>query len=296
MRLRVDRFEWFLIIASFIWGTSFAVSKIALEHVDPFYLALTRFVVGAGLLLLVAFLLGRFSLSVFKEPIIWLIGLLNAIGQFMQNYGMIQTSATNTVLLVNINVVFVAIIAAVVLKESLTRYTFYGLGLGLIGVTVISTGGDFEQVMSGNFIGNLIVFLGGVVWAFYIVYQKKALIKNTDIYMTSAGAIATTAIFGVPIGLLLSGSTAIDMEGLLAIIYLGVACTAGAFLFYIAGLKGKGATDSSIILFLEIVFAMIFAFILLSEIPTVFTAIGGVFIVAAIMIISIQPNGKKNGS
>jgi drug/metabolite transporter (DMT)-like permease len=296
MRLRVDRFEWFLIIASFIWGTSFAVSKIALEHVDPFYLALTRFVVGAGLLLLVAFLLGRFSFSVFKEPIIWLIGLLNAVGQFMQNYGMMQTSATNTVLLVNINVVFVAIIAAVVLRESLTRYTFYGLGLGLIGVTVISTGGDFEQVMNGNFIGNLIVFLGGVVWAFYIVYQKKALIKNTDIYMTSAGAIATTAIFGVPIGLLLSGSTAIDMEGLLAIIYLGVACTAGAFLFYIAGLKAKGATDSSIILFLEIVFAMIFAFILLSEIPTIFTAIGGVFIVVAILIISIQPNVKKNGS
>jgi drug/metabolite transporter (DMT)-like permease len=297
MRLRVDRFEWFLIIASFIWGTSFAASKIALEHVDPFYLALTRFVLGAGVLLLVAFILGRFNLNVFKDPIIWLIGLLNAIGQFMQNYGMMQTSATNTVLLVDINVVFVALIAAVVLKESLTRYTFYGLGLGLIGVMVISTGGDLEQVMNGNFIGNLIVFLGGVVWAFYIVYQKKALIKNTDIYMTSAGAIATTAIFGVPIGLLLSGSTAIDIEGLLAIIYLGVACTAGAFLFYIAGLKGKGATDSSIILFLEIVFAMMFAFILLSEIPTVFTAIGGLFIVAAIMIISVQPNGtKKNGN
>jgi len=297
MRLRVDRFEWFLIIASFIWGTSFATSKIALEHVDPFYLALTRFVLGAAVLLLVAFLLGRFNLNVFKDPIIWLIGLLNAIGQFMQNYGMMQTSATNTVLLVDINVVFVALIAAVVLKESLTRYTFYGLGLGLIGVTVISTGGDFEQVMNGNFIGNLIVFLGGVVWAFYIVYQKKALIKNTDIYMTSAGAIATTAIFGVPIGLFLSGSTTIDMEGLLAIIYLGVACTAGAFLFYIAGLKGKGATDSSIILFLEIVFAMIFAFILLSEIPTVFTAIGGLFIVAAIMVISVQPDGtKKKGS
>jgi drug/metabolite transporter (DMT)-like permease len=297
MRLRVDRFEWFLIIASFIWGTSFAASKIALEHVDPFYLALTRFVLGAAVLLLVAFIMGRLNLNVFKDPIIWLIGVLNAIGQFMQNYGMLQTSATNTVLLVDINVVFVALIAAVVLKESLTRYTFYGLGLGLIGVIVISTGGDFEQVMNGNFVGNLIVFLGGVVWAFYIVYQKKALIKNTDIYMTSAGAIATTAIFGVPIGLLLSSSTAIDMEGLLAIIYLGVACTAGAFLFYIAGLKGKGATDSSIILFLEIVFAMIFAFILLREIPTVFTAIGGLFIVAAIMVISVQPDGaKKNGS
>ncbi len=297
MRLRVDRYEAFLVIASFIWGTSFAASKIALEHVDPFFLALTRFILGAGLLLLVAFVLGRFSLKVFKDPIIWLIGLLNAVGQFFQNVGMIHTTATNTVLLVDINVVFVALIATVVLKEALTRYTFYGLGLGLIGVIVISTGGDFDQVMDSDFVGNVLVFLAGVIWAFYIVYQKKALARNTDVYMTSAAAIATTAIFGVPIGLLLAGSTTIDMEGLWSIIYLGAACTAGAFLFYIAGLKGKGATDSSIILLLEIVFAMVFAFILISEVPTVFTAFGGLFIVAAIIVISIQPNGtKKNGS
>ena len=296
MRFRVDRYEAFLILSSFIWGTSFATSKIALEHIDPFYLALLRFIIGAELLLLVALILNRFDLKVFKDPIIWMIGLLNAVGQFLQNVGMMQTSATNTVLLVDINVVFVALIAAVVLKESLTRFTFYGLGLGLIGVVVISTGGRFEQVLDSNFIGNMIVFLAGVIWAFYIVYQKKALVKNTDIYMTSAGAIATTAIFGVPIGLLLTGSMTVDLPGAIGVLYLGAMCTAGAFLFYIAGLKVKGATDSSIILLSEIVFAMLFAFILLSEIPTVFTAIGGVFIVAAILIISIQPDGKKNGS
>jgi drug/metabolite transporter (DMT)-like permease len=293
MRLRIDRFEAFLIISSFIWGTSFAVSKIALDHVDPFYLALIRFVIGAELLMIVALLLKRFDLSVFKDPIIWLIGLLNAAGQFLQNLGMTQTSATNTVLLVDINVVFVALIAAVVLKESLTRYTFYGLGLGLIGVMVISTGGDFKQVMNSDFMGNLIVFLGGVIWAFYIVYQKLSIVKHSDVYMTSAGAITTTAIFGVPIGLFLSGSTGIDMGGVIAVLYLGSLCTAGAFLFYIAGLKGKGATDSSIILLLEIVFAMLFAFILLSEIPTIFTAIGGLLIVIAIVTISVQPNGAK---
>jgi drug/metabolite transporter (DMT)-like permease len=296
MRLRIDRFEAFLILSSFIWGTSFATSKIALEHIDPFYLALLRFIIGAELLLLVALILNRFDLKVFKDPVIWMIGLLNAVGQFLQNVGMMQTSATNTVLLVDINVIFVAMIAAVVLKESLTRFTFYGLGLGLIGVVVISTGGDFEQVLDSNFIGNMIVFLAGIIWAFYIVYQKKALVKNPDIYMTSAGAIATTAIFGVPIGLLLTGDMTVDLQGAFGVLYLGAACTAGAFLFYIAGLKVKGATDSSIVLLSEIVFAMLFAFILLSEIPTIFTAIGGVFIVAAILIISIQPDGKKNGS
>ena len=293
MRLRVDRYEAFLIIASFVWGTSFAASKIALDHVDPYFLALTRFAIGAEILLLVALILGSFDLKIFKDPVIWLIGLLNAFGQFFQNVGMTQTTATNTVLLVDINVVFVAMIAAVVLKEALNRYTFYGLGLGLIGVIIISTGGDFHQVMDSDFIGNLIVFLAGVIWAFYIVYQKKSIAKHGDVFMTSASAIVTTAIFGVPIGLFLAGSTWIDMNGAISILYLGAVCTAGAFLFYIAGLKGKGATDSSIILLLEIVFAMLFALILISEVPTIFTAIGGVFVVAAIMVISIQPGGTK---
>ena len=87
MRFRVDRYEAFLLISSFIWGTSFAVSKIALEHIDPFYLALLRFIIGAELLLLVTLILRRFDLRVFKDPIIWMIGLLNAVGQFFQNFG-----------------------------------------------------------------------------------------------------------------------------------------------------------------------------------------------------------------
>jgi drug/metabolite transporter (DMT)-like permease len=65
-------------------------------------------------------------------------------------------------------------------------------------------------------------------------------------------------------------------------------------MLYIAGLKGKGALDSSIILLLEIVFAMLFAFLLLGEVPTIATAIGGFFIVLAIIFVSIQENGKKN--
>jgi drug/metabolite transporter (DMT)-like permease len=53
-----------------------------------------------------------------------------------------------------------------------------------------------------------------------------------------------------------------------------------------------GATMASIILLLEIIFAMIFAFLILQEIPTVATWIGGGFIIFAIAVISIKGNRK----
>lgn len=294
MRLRADKYEVLLITSSFIWGTSFVASKIGVGQLDPFFFAMLRFLIAAPVLLLVAYLLTDFDLKIFKDPLIWGIGVLNAVGLVMQNVGMTQTTATNAVLLVDINVIYVAVLAAVILKERLTKYTILGLVIGLMGVGIVATGGDMSQIMSGSFVGNLIVLGAGFVWAFYIVYQKKALNKHPDILMMTSSVIVVTAITSIPLALIFSKSWAITNEGIYATLYVALICTGVAFMLYIAGLKGKGALDSSIILLLEIVFAMLFAFLLLGEVPTIATAIGGFFIVLAIIFVSIQENGKKN--
>ena len=294
MRLRADKYEVLLITSSFIWGTSFVASKIGVGQLDPFFFAMLRFLIAAPVLLLVAYLLTDFDLKIFKDPLIWGIGVLNAVGLVMQNVGMTQTTATNAVLLVDINVIYVAVLAAVILKERLTKYTILGLVIGLMGVGIVATGGDMSQIMSGSFVGNLIVLGAGFVWAFYIVYQKKALNQHPDILMMTSSVIVVTAITSIPLALIFSKSWAITNEGISATLYVALICTGVAFMLYIAGLKGKGALDSSIILLLEIVFAMLFAFLLLGEVPTIATAIGGFFIVLAIIFVSIQENGKKN--
>jgi|WetSurMetagenome_2_1015567.scaffolds.fasta_scaffold53195_2 drug/metabolite transporter (DMT)-like permease len=293
MRFRLDKYEAFLIASSFVWGTSFVASKIGVEQMDPYFFAMLRFLIASPVLLLVAYLLTEFDLSIFKDPMIWGIGILNAVGLVLQNVGMTQTTATNAVLLVDINVVYVAILAAVILKERLTRFMVLGLVIGLLGIAIVATGGDMSQIMSGSFVGNIIVLAAGFVWAFYIVYQKKALNKHPDTLMMTSTVIVVTALASIPMALAFSKSFAVTNEGLLASFYVALICTGLAFLLYIAGLKGKGALASSIILLLEIVFAMLFAYLILGEIPTVATAIGGAFIVLAIVFVSVQENGKK---
>jgi drug/metabolite transporter (DMT)-like permease len=294
MRLRVDKFEAFLILSSFLWGTSFVASKIGVGEVDPFLFALLRWLIAAPVLIFAAYLFTDFDLSIFKDKILWLVGLLNAVGLFLQNAGMTSTTATNAVLLVDINVVFVAILASLVLKESITKFTIFGLLIGLLGVFIVSTGGDFGKMTDGSLTGNLLVLAAGIVWAFYIVYQKAAVNKHPDVLMMTSSVVVTTLIVSIPIALLFTQSFALSTNGLMAAMYVALICTGGAFMLYIAGLRGKGATDSSIILLLEIVFAMMFAYLILGEVPDMLTAIGGILIISAIVLVSIQDsNGKK---
>lgn len=294
MRFRVDKFEAFLIISSFLWGTSFVASKIGVGEVDPFLFALLRWLIAAPVLVLVAYLFTDFDLSIFKDKILWLIGLLNAVGLFLQNEGMTSTTATNAVLLVDINVVFVAILASLILKESITKFTILGLLIGLLGVFIVSTGGDLGKMTDGSLTGNLLVLAAGIVWAFYIVYQKMAVNKHPDVLMMTSSVVVTTLIASIPIALIFTESYALPTNGLMAAMYVALICTGGAFMLYIAGLRGKGATDSSIILLLEIVFAMIFAYLILGEVPDILTAVGGVLIVSAIILVSLQEsNGKR---
>jgi drug/metabolite transporter (DMT)-like permease len=88
----------------------------------------------------------QWDYSVFRFKGLWVIALFNAVAMLFQNVGMTMTSATNTVLLVDINVIFIAILAVFVLKERLNRWMVVGLLIGLVGVVVISTNGDLTAI------------------------------------------------------------------------------------------------------------------------------------------------------
>lgn len=293
MKRELVRYEAFLVIASFIWGTSFISVKIGVEHVDPFLFSILRFSLGSIVLLAVLLLLKRLDTRLFKNKLLWGISLINAVALEFQHYGMTMTSATNAVLLVDIDVVFIALLAVVILAEKITNRIVTGLLLGMIGVVIITTNGDLSSVVSGSFLGNAMVFLGGVLWAFYVVYQKKVLMKESDVLLVTGVVIFETTLFLLPMTFIFAGSYVVDSVGWLSVLFTGVFCTGLAFLLYNTGLKAISATIASVILLLEIVFAMLFAFIVLGETPTIVTAIGGALIIIAIIVISLNGNNES---
>ena len=257
-----------LVAAGVIWGTSFAAGKIGVENMDPVLFSTLRYSFAALAIFIALVAMKKFDFSVFRLKGLWVIALFNAIAMLFQNVGMTMTSATNTVLLVDINVIFIAILAVFVLKERLNRWMLVGLLIGLVGVVVISTNGDLSAIFSGSFEGNMLVFGAGILWAFYVVLLTREL-KTTSLLASATGAvIIETAVFLIPIMLVLTRDYSVESTGTLAALYAGIFCTALAFVMYSFGLKQLGATLSSVILLVEIVFGILFAILLLGEMPT----------------------------
>jgi drug/metabolite transporter (DMT)-like permease len=281
------RTQALLLLAGMIWGTSFVAGKMGVEGTDPYMFSAMRTLISS-ISVLPVFYFFKFDHSIFRRKAVWGIAFLNAAGLLLQNVGLTYTTASNTVLLVDINVVIVAVLAALILTERLNRRIVAGLILGMAGVTLIATKGNISNLGGGSLIGDLLVFSAGVAWALYIVFTTKELKKGYELVHFTSAMIFLTGVFAVPIGLFMAADHAVGSSGVALALYSGIFCTTVAFMLYNVGLKSLGATTTSIILRVEMVFGLLFSFLLLGERPDLMTMTGGSLILLAIVVISFK--------
>src|SRR5256884_6089666 len=157
-----------ILLASVLWGTSFPGSKLTVGTVDPLFLTFARMGLGAALGVTVLVGLRRLDPRMCHEPIVWILGAINAIGFDLQNEGILLTTASRTALLVNVNIVFIAIFMALFFREAVTRAKVAGILIGGLGVFVLATKLDPTTLSGGQFAGDILAFLAGLTWPFYV--------------------------------------------------------------------------------------------------------------------------------
>src|SRR6267143_6091727 len=147
-----------LLLASVLWGTSFPGSKLTVGTVDPLFLTFARMAIGALLGLTVLGATRRLDLQVFRQPLVWVLGAINAIGFELQNEGILLTTASKTALLVNVNVVIIPVLMVLFFRESVTKWKVAGIVIGVFGVVVLATKFDAASFGGGQFAGDALVF------------------------------------------------------------------------------------------------------------------------------------------
>jgi drug/metabolite transporter (DMT)-like permease len=134
------RYAFFLLASViFLWGISFPIMKIALEEIEPWtFRTLTLLIAGPSLLTLGKMAGFRLAIpSQERKPII-LAALFNITGWFLFSaYGVTHLQAGRAAVIGSTMPLWAAIMARFVLKEQLTSERLAGLGLGLVGLTIL---------------------------------------------------------------------------------------------------------------------------------------------------------------
>src|SRR5262249_21773562 len=151
-----------------IWSAAFAVGKIAIADCPPLILVATRCLIAGAILLGIAALGGARMPARRDIAVLALLGVANYSLYLGLNYVAVRhgVSAGLSALIISANPVLTALLAAMVLDETLTWRKAIGLGLGVLGVAII-----VESRMHGGesplgiafVLGALVALVGGTI-------------------------------------------------------------------------------------------------------------------------------------
>jgi drug/metabolite transporter (DMT)-like permease len=208
-------------------------------------------------------------------------GLFLGSGYIFQTLGLARTGAAITGFVTGLYVVLTPLIAALFLKEKITRFTWACVLLATIGLALLSLRGWSVGI------GELLVFISAIAFAAHIV----ALGRWSFGLDTYALTIVQLTICGLLTGVIALGQgyeSPPDAGVWGVVVFTAIICTAVAFIIQTWSQAHMSSTRVAVILTMEVVFAAIFAVIFGGEVLTLQVLIGGVMVVIAMYLIVMK--------
>jgi drug/metabolite transporter (DMT)-like permease len=277
-----------LLIAVLLWGFSYIAIKISLEYLTPIEMIAARLLLGA-VTLFVLIKIKRLPLGIKGQVKNLLLASLFLFLHFwVMATGMITTTATNTAWILTTSPIFISLLSYLLLKEKIGLNHVIGIFLAVAGVILLVSKGDLGSLDWISSTGDWIVLGSCVTWAFYTIAARKV---SRELHPLTATfwMIAIAGVVIIPYSLIINGCSAYAMplDGTIALIFLGVGCLAIAFWCWSEGLSKKPAGEVGIYLYLEPLFTMSGAAILIGETITIWVILGALCIVAAVYVFGI---------
>jgi drug/metabolite transporter (DMT)-like permease len=257
-----------LILVAFVWAGSFIVVDVTTKEMDPIDLGFLRFLVATPLMILIA-LVRKKPLLLPKKELPWLVvlGLTGVTLLYLfQFLGIHYTNAPTASVLINTNVIFIAVLSGLFLHETLTRKRVAGIVLSFVGVFVIMFSDISKQELTFDnlfFIGGILMLLSAFCWALYSFVGKR-LLKTYDEFVITTYAFGFGTLFYIPFVVLHLGSVLqqTSLNGWLAVLYLALTCSLFGYLGWYYALKHIDASKAAVFLNFIPLFTILMSFFL----------------------------------
>lgn len=287
-----DFFMLYLLIASFLWGTSFIAGKFAYETLDPALVVLFRLIIAGVILLPVTF---NFLRENIKSDIQWkkliILGFLTYPATFLLQFiGLQYTSASSAATMIGIEPLMVILIGQLFFKEK-ASLIIWVLGIvAFIGVFLLVGLSNNEEI---SLFGCILVLVSTIVVALWL-RLSKSLLGNLSPKVYTALSLQLGTLIGLPFMLLLvkDWNIAFSFSSVAALIYLGIGCSLFANWAWNKGLSETETNKSGIFLALEPVFGVLFSIILLNDNLSITSWVGVILVILSATICLVLP--RKN--
>ena len=254
-----------LTLTTFIWGTTFVVTKQALAGVSPAALIFGRFVVAA-----VVFVpLLRFNRKLWQAAAE--LGVLLWLGFATQTIGLATTTVGRSAFITSLHVIVVPMLGTIGRRKT-TASIWIAAVTAVVGVGLLCHDGSPPNR------GDLWTLLCAISWAVYIVRLERWMTILPAGPLTAAQLVVVTSLSA---GWLIESHPAVGPIPWIAIGYLGVAATAATTWFQAVGQKSVPAPQAAVLYTLEPVWAALFGGLVLHELLGPRGIIGVTFIVLA---------------
>jgi drug/metabolite transporter (DMT)-like permease len=283
--------------ANLIYGINYTVAKgVMPEFIAPFAFILIRVVVTAIIFTVIDLFIKSPPIErkdLIKLAMCALFGI--AINQLMFFKGLSITSPINAALMMTTNPIMVLIVAAIVIREKITAGKVGGILIGITGAITLILFGNHFNINGGDVKGDIMVLINSLSFGVFLIIVKPMMQKYHAI--TVMKWIFIFGIFYVfPFGYTEFRQTdflSFPTHIWLSVAFVVIVTTSIAYSLNTYALKNLSASNVSSYIYLQPLFATLFAILMGKDQLHFLHIISSGLIFTGVYLISASPYKKE---
>ena len=280
-----------LALAALIWGSSFVVQQIGTGTLGTISFTGARFLLGGFVVAPFAYKQfvtvqkGDTALGLADWLVLFTTGCVLFTAAALQQYGILNTSVTNSGFLTALYVPMVPMIGLVVLRKK-PHWSVWPASIGCFIGTYILSGAQYVEFAVGDYW----VIASTLFWASHVLLVGYIARKTQAPLVVAVSQFFVAGLCGLILGQFVEGSVISQfVSAFWGIFYIGIFSVGMAFTLQVVGQRYTPAPDAAIILSSETVFAALGGVIFLGERLSLFQLSGAVLIFAGILLVELLP-------
>ena len=280
----------YILIGATLWGVSSVVAKsLFIIGLPPALLVQIRLTLATFtlLILLLIFDRKRIIISLGDLPYFIVLGFVGVAGvQFTYYYTISKIHVGPAVLIQYLSPIWIALYAFIFQKEPLTKGKMAALLLAILGC-YFTVGGYRMDLLRLNRIGIVSGLISSLFFSFYALYGEKGLKKYDPWTLILYGFGFGAVFYWILISPMKVISEGYSFKIWMAFLYIAIFSTLIPFGLYFKGIERIRATRASITATWEPIVAGVAAYFVLGEALFPLQVLGGIGVVAAIMLLQM---------